>query len=47
MIQDDNNWDWLDLTLSYQYSMMYRENNQLRWETYDLENALIDSFVVQ
>ena len=47
LIQEENNWDWLDLNLSYQYSMMHREENQLRWEIYDLNDQLIDSFMVR
>ncbi len=46
LIQEENTWDWLDLNLSYQYSMMHREENHLRWETYDLNDQLIDSFLV-
>lgn len=47
LIQEYDYWDWLDLNLSYQYSMMYREEEQLRWETYDLNEQLIDSFVIE
>jgi hypothetical protein len=47
LIQESNYWDWLDLNLSYQYSMMHREGDSLRWETYNLSDQLIDSFVVQ
>ena len=47
LIQDFDTWDWLDLQLTYQYTLMKREGNQLLWETYDLNNVLIDSFVIQ
>ena len=39
-------WDWLNLTLTYQYTLMVREGNQLRWETYDLNENLIDSWTI-
>ena len=35
-------WDWLSLNLTYQYTLMIREGNELRWETYDLDENLID-----
>lgn len=41
-----NYWDWLDYDLVYQYTMMVREDNRLRFETYDLEDNLIDSWNV-
>jgi acid phosphatase type 7 len=47
LIQESEYWNWLDLNLSYQYSMMYRESGQLRWETYNLQDQLIDSFIVE
>ena len=39
-------WDWLNVNLTYQYTLMVREGNQLRWETYDLNENLIDSWVI-
>ena len=42
-----NYWDWLNYDLVYQYTMMVRENNRLRFETYDLDDNLIDSWTVQ
>ncbi len=42
-----NIWDWLEVQYEYQYSIMHREENHLRWETYNIQNELIDSFVVE
>ena len=39
-------WDWLNVKLTYQYTLMVREGNKLRWETYDLNKNLIDSWVI-
>lgn len=47
LVQNFDTWDWMDLNLTYQYTMMYRENDVLRWETYNLDDILIDSFVVE
>ena len=44
--QELNVWDWLSLHLTYQYTLMIREGNQLRWETYDLDENLIDTWVI-
>ncbi len=46
LIQEFDVWDWLGLNLTYQYTLMVREGNQLRWETYDLNENLIDSWVI-
>ena len=47
LTEDVNVWDWLSLHLTYQYTLMIREANQLRWETYDLDENLIDSWVIE
>ena len=47
LLQQFDYWNWLDLNLSYQYSMMYREDEVLRWETYNLQDQMIDSFVIE
>jgi hypothetical protein len=39
-------WDWLALNLTYQYTLMIREGNELRWETYDLNENLIDTWTI-
>ena len=36
--------NWLIYQLFYQYTMMFREDDQLRFETYDLGNNLVDSW---
>jgi hypothetical protein len=46
LLQEFDVWDWLSLHLTYQYTIMIREGNQLRWETYDLNENLIDSWVI-
>jgi predicted phosphodiesterase len=46
LVQEFDVWDWLTLNLTYQYTLMVREGNQLRWETYDLNENLIDSWVI-
>ena len=47
LLQQFDYWNWLDLNLSYQYSMMCREDEVLRWETYNLQDQMIDSFVIE
>lgn len=39
-----NHWDWLNYERVYQYTMMHREDDALRFETYDLFDQLIDSW---
>ncbi len=46
LMDDINVWDWLSLHLTYQYTLMIREGNQLRWETYDLDENLIDTWTI-
>ncbi len=46
LMQEFDVWDWLGLNLTYQYTLMVREGNQLRWETYDLDENLIDSWTI-
>jgi UDP-2,3-diacylglucosamine pyrophosphatase LpxH len=47
LVQEFNYWDWLSLDLVYQYTMMHREEGRLRFETYNLEDQLIDSFDIE
>ena len=47
LMQSFDVWDWLSIDLTYQYTLMIREGNQLRWETYDLDENLIDSWIIQ
>ena len=47
LAEERNVWDWLDVQFEYQYSVMHREEDRLRWETYNLQDQLIDSFVVE
>ena len=44
--QEFDVWEWLTVHLTYQYTLMIREGDQLRWETYDLNENLIDSWVI-
>lgn len=46
LIQEFDVWDWLTLNLTYQYTLMIREGNELRWETYDLDENLIDTWTI-
>ena len=47
LVQEFDYWDWLSLDFVYQYTMMHREEGRLRFETYDLEDQLIDSFTIE
>lgn len=46
LLQQFDIWDWLALNLTYQYTLMIREGDELRWETYDLDENLIDSWTI-
>ena len=46
LLQQFDVWDWLALNLTYQYTLMIREGDELRWETYDLDENLIDSWTI-
>ena len=46
LLQQFDVWDWLALNLTYQYTLMIREGDELRWETYDLGENLIDSWTI-
>ena len=46
LIQQFDIWDWLALNLTYQYTLMIREGDELRWETYDLNENLIDTWTI-
>ncbi len=42
-----DNWDWMTVAeMTWMYSMMEVEGETLRWDTYDLDDNLIDSFTL-